>query len=134
MKPEILCIEDDGINSYVIKTILKYDFRVRVCRLASEGLEELRKKFYPAVIIDINPGRGKMKGMQLMKEIRQLPSEPPHLMAMTAYALPGDKKRLLEAGFDSYFSKPVERESLISQLKNIYESHPQKSLSEADDR
>ncbi len=39
------------------------------------------------------------------------------IFAVTSYALPGDEQRFLNAGFDAYYSKPINRESLMTGVK-----------------
>jgi CheY-like chemotaxis protein len=59
-------------------------------------------------------------GVKLMQEIRKTwkayRSVP--FIAQTAYALAGDRQKLLEAGFDDYISKPINQQQLYSIMKN----------------
>jgi len=44
------------------------------------------------------------------------------VIALTAHALRGEKKRFLSAGFDGYLSKPMEQKELISEMKRVMNS------------
>ena len=56
-------------------------------------------------------------GVEAMKQIKKLLTNPPPVIALTAYAMKGDKKAYLEKGFDDYLSKPVNIDNLISTIK-----------------
>ncbi len=61
-----------------------------------------------------------MGGITAIREIRRLWSENgPKIVAITAYALQGDKELCLEAGMDDYISKPVQVEQLAAILTRI---------------
>jgi CheY-like chemotaxis protein len=62
-----------------------------------------------------------MDGLEATRAIREgwPPKDQPCIIAITAYALDGDRKRCLEAGMDDYLSKPV----TIKELQNILEKH-----------
>ena len=61
-----------------------------------------------------------MNGLEASKLIRQRwPDNGPKIIAMTAYALQGDKEKCLEAGMDDYLSKPVKKEDLANALSKI---------------
>ena len=67
-------------------------------------------------LVDINLGGG-MNGMELLAELRRRPAcQHTHVVAMTAYALPGDEERFLAAGFDRYIAKPFTPHGLHAVL------------------
>ncbi len=59
-----------------------------------------------------------MDGLEATKFIRQLwpGDESPHIIAVTAHALEGDRQRCLDAGMNDYISKPMRIEELIGAL------------------
>jgi CheY-like chemotaxis protein len=67
-------------------------------------------------VLDINLG-GKETGADVLRIARTLEGYADvYAIALTAYALPGDRERLLESGFDEYISKPFTRQSLMDAL------------------
>ncbi|MCK9565242.1 MAG: response regulator [Methanothrix sp.] len=66
-----------------------------------------------------------MDGFEATRAIRRLwPSgDQPKIIAITAYALKGDKERCLDAGMDDYISKPVKLEDLAEMLVMIWSNN-----------
>jgi len=61
-----------------------------------------------------------MDGLEATRAILNLKlKKRPKILAMTAYALEGDKERCLLAGMDGYISKPVQLEELRSALYSL---------------
>jgi CheY-like chemotaxis protein len=63
-----------------------------------------------------------MDGIETTRRIREADDEKirnTKIIAMTAYAMPEDRERLLEAGMDEYLSKPVDLQTLADTLKEM---------------
>lgn len=127
-KIKIFIVEDDRMNRLVLKKMLD---NVGINSLAEDGDESLRiieeayKKgeFFDVMLFDINLP-APWDGIKLMHEIKSKWKEYKYIpfIAQTAYAMKGDKERLLEAGFDNYLPKPVNKKELINMLFNQIES------------
>jgi len=75
------------------------------------------------VLLDINLGCAR-DGVDVLRELRMLPGyERVPTVAVTAYAMPGDKERFLEAGFDAYLGKPFTEEELHEVLVQLLALH-----------
>ncbi len=73
--------------------------------------------------MDINLGSNSLDGEEIMKVIKANPdNQNIKIMAVTSYAMPGDKQRFLDAGFDAYFSKPINKKEIIKEVKEIFGS------------
>lgn len=118
---KILCVEDDYINGFVIQTILRGRYEIDVVPKPQLALEKLREQPYGVVMLDINLGKGEMNGMELMRLMKEIPDRNPVFAAITAYAMPGDERQLLDAGFMYYISKPVDRDHILEILDEIKE-------------
>jgi two-component system cell cycle response regulator len=115
----ILLIEDNSINLELMLYMLQaWGHDVLTATNARDGLELARRERPQLIISDVQmPG---MDGYQLARilkadpELRQIP-----LIALTAYAMVGDRERVHEAGFDAYFSKPIDPAAFKAAL-NAY--------------
>lgn len=113
-KSEILVVEDNDNTRYLIESLLEEDYEVTVVSNAEDALLHAFKKDFDLVLMDINLGVGP-NGADVLRELRAMPTyqETP-IVAITAYALPGDKERFLEMGFTDYLSKPFNADELLT--------------------
>jgi CheY-like chemotaxis protein len=121
--PEILLLEDDPSTATIIQIWLKGICNIALVQDGNETLEKIashyvKGKLFDLMLFDINIPYP-WNGITLMKEIRKrweayntIP-----FIAETAYALPEDRFRILEAGFCDYFCKPLSREPLLEIVR-----------------
>ncbi|GLQ33945.1 hypothetical protein GCM10007939_02280 [Amylibacter marinus] len=115
----VMIVEDNKTNQLVLKTMLK----VTKCSIAiaNNGLEG-RDNFLEVApdIIFMDMSMPKMDGLEATREIRRIEKEndllPTPIIALTANAMKGDRERCLEAGMDSYLSKPINKARLMKAL------------------
>lgn len=121
MPLHILLAEDDEINQKVTSIILeKRGHRVDIVGDGEEALKFLEINKYDIVLMDIQ--MPKMDGINTTKEIRKrerITNEHTLIIAMTAYALQGDREYLLSIGMDGYLSKPFKMETLLEVIERI---------------
>jgi CheY-like chemotaxis protein len=114
----ILLAEDNEINQLVMQKMLKrLGYRADMAANGIEAIQALERQPYDIVLMDVK--MPEMDGLQASRIIRRLWPQGPKIIAITAYALQGDKERCLEAGMDSYISKPVMMEELAEMLRNM---------------
>lgn len=113
---KVLYIEDDPINAFVLQRMLS-DQSVDVAKNGREGMDMAQKTDYDLVLMDINLGEEDRDGIYYMKELRGKGYSDKPIVAVTGYAMSGDRERLMDEGFDEYFSKPVEKLRLILFLE-----------------
>jgi CheY-like chemotaxis protein len=77
----------------------------------------LERQHYDVILMDVR--MPVMNGLEATKEIRKRWPMGPRIVAITAYALHGDKEKCLAAGMDDYISKPVKLEELKVVLGKI---------------
>jgi CheY-like chemotaxis protein len=112
-KYKILLIEDDDLCAYTVIRILKKNFEVVHKFTGSEGIAEAKNQNYDLVLMDI--GLKEMSGLDVIKIIREIPHyKNIQIIAVTAFAMLGDREIFLENGFSNYLSKPFS----ISDLTN----------------
>lgn len=115
-RPRILALEDNAESRLLLKHLLRKDFDAVIVPDADSTLETAAEQSFDVLLLDINLGE-KRTGVDVLKALRALPGydETPAL-ACTAYALPGDRERFLEAGFAKYVSKPFVKAELLGAL------------------
>lgn len=115
---DLLIAEDDDMNYLFFETILRNKF-ANIYR-AENGQDAIELcKDYPSigvVLMDIKMPR--MDGLEATRQIKLFRKELP-IIAVTAFAMHGDEKRIREAGCDDYLSKPVDKKKLV-ELLNKY--------------
>lgn len=116
--PNILYVEDDLITVDVIE---KYMEKVGTMEIAVTGeiaLEKIASKQYDVILIDINLGYG-MNGKEFTRLVRNMPLyKNTPIIAVTAYAMLGDREECLAAGCSDYISKPFRKQNLIDLVKS----------------
>ncbi|MBN2615170.1 MAG: response regulator [Bacteroidales bacterium] len=113
-----LIIEDDKVSSLFLDRVLKNE-SVTVLRAmdGEKGLELFKN--HPEinlVLLDIKlPG---MNGFEILKELRKINNKVP-VIAQTAMAMIGDRKKCLDAGFDEYITKPLNANLLMKKIETF---------------
>ncbi len=80
-------------------------------------LKAMELQSYDWVLMDVQMPR--LDGVETTKEIRKRWPSGPKVVALTAYALKGDREKCLDAGMDDYIAKPVEIQAL-AEILNKY--------------
>ena len=106
-KIRVLIVEDNEDNQELMRFLLEragYDTFSVENGLA--GIEAARREKPDIVLMDLSlPEMDGWSAARIMKQDPVLQNIP--LIAVTAHTLPGDRRKALDAGFDSYISKPI---------------------------
>lgn len=115
----ILVAEDNPSNQKVLVQMLKrMGYRADAVADGREVIEALERQPYDLVLMDVR--MPEMDGITATQVIRKLqPENGPRIIAVTAYALDGDREKCLKAGMDDYISKPVKLEELKEALERF---------------
>jgi CheY-like chemotaxis protein/nitrogen-specific signal transduction histidine kinase len=118
----ILVAEDIPSNQKVIVEMLKrLGYRPDSVANGKEVLQALQIRPYDLVFMDVR--MPEMDGITATRMIRKLqPEKGPRIVAITAYALDGDREKCLDAGMDDYISKPVQMVELVEVLKGCHKA------------
>ncbi len=113
----VLLVEDDEINQKVTMRMLeKLGCTTDLATTGLEALVALEKRTYEVIFLDIQ--MPELDGLETARRIRQQWPRPagPHIIALTANAVRGDRERCLAAGMDDYVTKPVRTGDLVEAL------------------
>ena len=120
MKTSILIIEDNEQNMYMLSYLLKKeDYEVTKAFNGKDGLE-LAKNIQPEIIL-IDIQLPDMDGYEICAKLRQANlKKTTTIIAVTSYAMEGDREKAIKAGADGYMEKPINTETFIAEMENIY--------------
>ena len=113
----ILLAEDNMSSQKVALQMLKrLGYKADTVANGIEALQSLERKHYDVVLMDVR--MPEMDGLEATRLIRQhWPDKGPKVIAITAYAIDGDREKCLEAGMDDYIAKPVKMDELKAALE-----------------
>ncbi|MDP4827059.1 MAG: response regulator [Flavobacteriales bacterium] len=115
-----LYVEDDMINRLIMAKYLINDFIVDTASSSTECFLQIERNTYDVILLDINLGHNDIDGITLMKQIRKLNLHRKVIFgAITAYVDTNDKSAILNAGFDLFHPKPIDRTKLILELNTL---------------
>ncbi len=116
---KILLAEDNASSQKVaLQMLKKLGYRADVVANGIEVLQSLECQPYDVVLMDLR--MPEMDGLEATRIIRKRwPNNGPKIIAITAYALEGDREKCLEAGMNDYIAKPIQKEDLARALKEI---------------
>jgi two-component system cell cycle response regulator DivK len=112
VKEKILIVEDNPQNMRVIEMTLKAKgYLILGATDGEEALDTAVRERPDLIIMDIQ--LPKLNGLEVTKRLRQMPefNDIP-IIAITAYAMKGDKEKSIEAGCNAYLSKPINTREL----------------------
>ncbi len=115
----ILMVEDNAANRKLVGGILqRAGYEVREAVTADEGIALALIEVFDLVLMDIQlPGTDGLTATRLLRanpKTRTLP-----VLAVTAHAMRGDEKRILEAGCEGYVAKPIAYKKLLAEISRL---------------
>ena len=120
--PRILAVEDNPDTQLLLRYLLRPHYDVEIVTHVDDALETARHEEFDLLVLDINLGEERT-GIDLLHELREIDAyRATPALALTAYAMPGDRERFEESGFTEYISKPFTRKELYEALKNMLEA------------
>ncbi len=122
MKQKILVIEDNDQNLYLITFIIeKSGFEVVAARNGQEGIDMVCREIPALILLDIQLPL--MDGYEVARRLRQVDAviDIP-IIAVTSYAMVGDREKALEAGCTGYIEKPIDPATFMDEIKKYLHS------------
>ncbi len=113
----VLVVEDNENNIYLIRFILqKNGFESIEARDGAAGVELAVKEKPDLILMDIQlpvlDGYEATKRIKAMEETKDIP-----VIALSSYAMVGDKEKAMNCGCDGYIEKPINPDTILSEIK-----------------
>lgn len=117
MSETLLIIEDNEQNYYMMRFLLeKNGFQVIGAETGREGIDKALQYRPQAILLDIQ--LPEMDGYAVAAELKKHPEmEYVPIIAVTSYAMMGDKERILSAGATGYIEKPINPETFVKEIR-----------------
>ena len=117
--PRVLVVEDNELNLKLVRDVLRHaGFEVIEAKSGEDGVALAEEHDPDVVLMDLQlPGIDGVETLHRMRSspgVRRVP-----VIAVTAYAMRGDRDRALCAGFDHYVAKPISVLDLPQQLRDL---------------
>jgi two-component system, cell cycle response regulator DivK len=119
----VMVVEDTPANMMLALTLLESaGHTVLQAERAVVAIEMAQREPLDLILMDVQmPGMDGVTAMRILKGDQRTSKIP--VIALTAFAMKGDRERLLEAGFDSYIEKPVDYLEFLAQVAAITGRH-----------
>lgn len=119
MSKTILLIEDNEQNQYLLTFLLEqHGYRVLLASDGARGIEAAKSAQPNLILLDIQLPL--MDGYAVARALRQseaLLHVP--IVAVTSYAMPGDREKALEAGCNGYIEKPIDPVTFVGEMERV---------------
>ena len=125
---KIMIAEDNLINQKLVQNIFDgLGYKPVIVSNGLQVIEQIKKSEFDIIFMDVQ--MPEMDGLQATKYLIDKidPSRRPVIVAMTAFALEGDKAKCIEAGMDDYISKPFLVEEIVERIRKWGSEHSKKS-------
>ncbi|HNW98881.1 MAG TPA: PAS domain S-box protein [Bacteroidales bacterium] len=118
-KIKILLVEDDGINQLYMKSFLnKMGYKVDTAFNGIQALEKYDNSEYDIILMDGQmPKMDGFEATQIIREKELKSKKHTKIIAITGYAVTGDKEKFINAGMDDYIAKPIDENKLLELIK-----------------
>ncbi|MBF8249223.1 MAG: response regulator receiver [Bacteroidetes bacterium] len=119
MPEKILVIEDNEQNRILMRQILTHHgYDVLEAADGLTGLEMARAHTPALILLDIQ--MPVMNGFMVIRELRNNPElRKIKVIAVTSFAMKGDREKALQAGFDEYVTKPIDTRKFPELVKQV---------------
>lgn len=124
MSRTVLLIEDNEQNAYLVKILLEpHGYEIVAVSDGVRGIELARTLAPDLILLDIQlpamDGYGVARRLRGIEALRATP-----IIAVTSYAMAGDREKALEAGCTGYIEKPIDPETFVAEIERFVISPP----------
>ncbi|MCB2180440.1 MAG: response regulator [Desulfobulbaceae bacterium] len=119
---KILVIEDNELNLKLVRTLLELaDYTVTEADNAEQGITLAHEQSPDLILMDVQlpglDGLSATKSILKDPKIRHIP-----VIAVTSFAMEGDKEKALEAGCVGYISKPIDTRNFVNEVTRFLDT------------
>jgi len=115
---KVLVVDDNKLNIKIATSIMKdYNFEIDGAFSGKECIEKVKIKDYDIIFMDYM--MPEMDGIETLHHIKDIPSIKSAIVALTADATDGSREKFLNAGFDEYVAKPINKEILDKVISKM---------------
>ena len=115
MAASILVVEDNADNMELMQYLLKaFGYEPLLATSGAEGIRLARERRPDLVLMDVQ--MPEMDGYQATEAIKSELDACP-VIAVTAFAMVGDRRRIMARGFDGYISKPITPDTFVTEIE-----------------
>jgi PAS domain S-box-containing protein len=124
IKPRLLIAEDDLVIRQVLGSMLRrYQYEIEFAEDGQQVVEFWEIGTYDLILMDVQmPGRNGFEATGAIRERERIRGGHIPIVAMTAHALKEDQERCINAGMDSYISKPIDFKKTLQVIEEILKS------------
>ncbi len=124
MKQTVLYIEDNEQNLYLVKFLLEqHGYLVLSAMSGLDGIAIAAEVVPDLILLDIQLPQ--MDGYEVAQELRGNPAlKDVPIIAVTSYAMVGDRERTLAAGCNDYIEKPINPDTFLKQVETHLSDRP----------
>ena len=115
----ILIIEDNPMNMELATDLLKVSgYAVMQAETAEQGIMMAQSQKPDLIIMDIGlPVMDGLSAIEILKKDEKTKDIP--ILALTSYAMKGDREKILEAGCEGYLAKPIDTRKFAEEVREI---------------
>lgn len=115
---KLLLVEDNEDNAFLIRAIIsRSNFELIEATTGLQGIELAVSEQPDLILMDIQ--LPDINGYEAVRQIRGTLGDEVRIIAVTAYAMAGDREKCLEAGCDGYLEKPINVKSFLQQIEDF---------------
>lgn len=115
-----MIVDDNALNVKLCCAILKDRYQVFTAATAEEGFKSAKRILPDLILMDIQlPGMDGLTATRVIKSDDALKTIP--VIALTSFAMVGDREKALSAGCDEYFPKPIDIKGLKAMVARFLE-------------
>ena len=121
---KVLVVDDNEANIRLVRFILeKHGCQVYEARNGADGVASAIQKKPDLILMDVQ--LPDIDGLEATKRIRASEADGDiPIIALTSYAMPGDKEKCLAAGCTGYIAKPINVDTFIAEIEEILANTP----------